>query len=328
MRVSRAPPGLAGGLATLGRSRDTKAMEPSLEHLPEAKRHELALVVEILFAEFQDAIALGTQAHKRMGRILKIILYGSTARGDRVDDPIGGYTSDYDLLVVVNHEKLTETVEYWAKAEEHLLREQLVTHRLTAPVSLIVHSLDDVNRQLQRGRPFFVDIIRDGIALYEAPGHPFVQPGPLSPAEALEEAEQSFNAWFPSAEQFVEHAKVDMERGWPKLGAFHFHQAVERLYHCVLLVLSLHSPKSHKLNFLRSQAEQLDASLVSAWPRVTRFEQRCFELLRRAYVDARYSPHYKITAEELMWLGERVTALQGLVKATCEERLRALRTAV
>jgi len=107
--------------------------------------------------------------------------------------------------------------------------------------------------------------------------------------------------------------------------AFMLHQATERAYHGLLLVLTLYSPKSHKLNFLRSQAEQLDARLVAAWPRGTKFEQRCFELLRRAYVDARYSPHYKITAEELAWLEERVTVLQELVKAICEDRLLMLR---
>ena len=90
-------------------------------------------------------------------------------------------------------------------------------------------------------------------------------------------------------------------------------------------MLTLYSPKSHKLNFLRSQAEQLGASLIGAWPRQTKFEQRCFELLRRAYVDARYSPHYKITTEELAWLGERVAVLQDLVKAICEDRLLMLR---
>jgi len=90
--------------------------------------------------------------------------------------------------------------------------------------------------------------------------------------------------------------------------------------------MTLYSAKSHKLNFLRSQAEQLDARLVAAWPRGTKLEQRCFELLRRAYVDARYSPHYKISAEELAWLGERVAALLGLVKTVCEERLDGLRT--
>lgn len=61
--------------------------------------------------------------------------------------------------------------------------------------------------------------------------------------------------------------------------------------------------------------------LIAAWPRDDKFSRRCFELLRQAYVNARYSPHYKVTEEELAWLGERVAALQELVKAVCERRL-------
>jgi len=299
-------------------------MKSSLEHLPESKRRELARVVEILFAEFQDAIVLGTQPHKRMGRILKVVLYGSYARGDWVSDPVGGYVSDYDLLVVVNHDRLTDMVEYWSKAEEHLLQEQTIAHRLTAPVSLIVHSFNDVNLQLKRGRPFFIDLIRDGIALYDAPGHEFDPPKQLEPAEALREAQGYFDEWFPSAAGFADTARYAAEQGRSKEAAFQLHQATERFYHCALLVMTLYSPKSHKLNFLRSHAEQLDMRLAEAWPRGTKFEQRSFELLRRAYVDARYSPHYKISTEELAWLGERVTGLQGLVKVVCEARLATL----
>ncbi len=210
------------------------------------------------------------------------------------------------------------------KAEEHLLQEQTIAHRLTAPVSLIVHSFNDVNLQLKRGRPFFVDLIRDGIALYEAPGHEFDPPKPLEPAEALKEAQGYFDEWFPSADDFLEQAKHAAEKGRTKVAAFELHQATERLYHCARLVLTLYSPKSHKLNFLRSHAEQLDMRLAEAWPRGTKFEQRSFELLRRAYVDARYSPHYKISAEELAWLGKRVTALQDLVKVVCREKLGML----
>ena len=88
-----------------------------------------------------------------------------------------------------------------------------------------------------------------------------------------------------------------------------------------MLVLTLYSPKSHKLNFLRSQAERIAPSLIAAWPRTTRFEQRNFELLRRAYVDARYSPHDKVTDEELAWLAERVGVLQDLVRDVCEAHL-------
>ena len=86
-------------------------------------------------------------------------------------------------------------------------------------------------------------------------------------------------------------------------------------------MLTLYSPKSHKLAFLRSQAERIAPSLITAWPRDTRASRRCFELLRRAYVDARYSPHYRITSEETNWLIERVSVLQKLVERVCRERL-------
>ena len=88
-------------------------------------------------------------------------------------------------------------------------------------------------------------------------------------------------------------------------------------------MLTLYSPKSHKLAFLRSQAERLAPALVAAWPRGTRAAQRAFELLRRAYVDARYSAHYKITAEELDWLVQRVGVLQRLVEEVCRKHLGA-----
>lgn len=302
-------------------------MKTSLDHLPDAKRRELARVVEILFAEFEAAIAAGTSIHKRQGQILKVILFGSYARGDWVNDPVGGYVSDYDLLVVVNDEKLTDILEFWAKADDHLLREYAIAHRLTAPANFIVHSLADVNKRLRQGRYFFTDILKDGIALYEAPGHPFERPKVLDPAEALAEAEGYFAEWSAKAESAQKLAGFAIRENESKDAAFLLHQAGERLYHGLLLTLTLYSPKSHKLNFLRSQCEQLDARLAEAWPRATKFEQRCFELLRRAYVDARYSPHYKITDQELAWLSEQIETLKALVQLICGERLLAMRLA-
>jgi predicted nucleotidyltransferase/HEPN domain-containing protein len=293
----------------------------SLDHLPDAKRRELARIVEILFAEFEDALKGRNAPHRKAGRILKIILFGSYARGDWVDDPVGGYKSDYDLLVVVNHDELADTLEYWGAADDHLLRAYQIVHELTAPANFIVHSLTDVNKQLKKGRPFFVDIVRDGIALYEAPDHPFQHAELLSAEEARKEAQGYFDEWFTTAVEFAAGAEFHRERGANKLAAFNLHQATERLYHCVLLVLTLYSPKSHKLNFLRSQAEQTAPTLIAAWPRETRFEKRAWELLRRAYVDARYSPHYKISGEELAWLSERIAILQATAEAICHERL-------
>ncbi len=296
-------------------------MKTSLDHLPDGKRRELTRIVEILFAEFEDALKGRNAPHRKAGRILKIILFGSYARGDWVDDPKGGYKSDYDLLVVVNHDELTDLPDYWGKADDHLLTAYQITHELTAPANFIVHDLADVNKQLKRGRPFFVDIVRDGIALYEAPDHPFEHSEPLSPEDAQVEAQGYFDQWYASAGQYARQADHAIRDGASNVAAFDLHQTAERLYHCVQLVLTLYSPKSHKLNFLRSQAERLAPSLISAWPRETRFEQRSWELLRRAYVDARYSPHYKISDEELAWLVQHVEGLRLQVEAISRDHL-------
>lgn len=299
-------------------------MRTDLDHLPITKQRELERIVQILFEEFDAAKAHRSHAHRRNGQILKVILFGSFARGDWVADPVGGYFSDFDLLVVVDHEDLTDVVEYWAKADERLLQEVAITKRISAPVNFIVHSLADVNEKLRLGRYFFVDIIKDGVALYEAQGHQLERPEPLSSEAALGEAEALFGEWYESANRYLTNARDNVERCWGKEAAFLLHQATERLYVCLLLVLTLYSPKSHRLNFLRSQAERLAPSLALAWPRETRFEQRSFELLRRAYVEARYSPSYKISTEELSWLSERVGLLQHLVRETCEAKLSQL----
>ena len=292
-----------------------------LSHLPGNKRAELQRVMGILFDEFESAQKGKLSGKRKGGRILKVILFGSYARGDWVEDHKSGYRSDYDLLVVVNSEAFTDLHDYWDQAAEHLMRELTVTKRLTAPVSFIVHSLMDLNDQLARGRPFFVDIARDGIMLYEAPGHPLASPSPLAPEIAEEEARRHFGHWFPDAAEFQAGATFYRDRGNLRLAAFSLHQAAERLYHCVLLVLTLYSPKSHRLAALRSHAERIAPRLIEVWPRDARFARRCFARLDRAYVDARYSPHYEITGEELAWLISRVEFLQADAAAICTEHL-------
>ena len=260
----------------------------------------------------------------RGGRLLKIILFGSYARGDWVEDPVGRYFSDYDLLVVVDREELTDVPEFWAKTEERLLEELASGEVLRTPVSLIYHSLQDVNEKLRLGRYFFIELVRDGVLLLEEEGHPFDDAQPLSPAEAFGETKEYFDEWFESAGRFLTNAADDIARGWSKEAAFLLHQATKRFYHCLFLVRTLYSPKTHNLNQLRQLTEAVEPRLKEVWPRGTKFERRCYELLREAYVKARYSRHYRITDEQLAWLFSRVELLQTIVREVCEERIASL----
>ena len=301
-------------------------MRTGLDHLPPAKQRELERVVQILFQEFGDATAVATSDWKKQGRILKVILYGSYARGGWIDEPhtAKGYQSDFDLLVIVNNDKLTDRAQFWTTADDRLNRELGITKTLRTPVNFIVHTLQEVNDGLAHGRYFFMDVARDGIALYQSDDTELHQPKPKTPDRALAMAREYFQEWLPTAGEFYGSAKHSIEQGWLKKAAFDLHQVTERLYHCVLLVCTFYTPHVHNLGFLRTQAERIDPRLVDAWPREQRTDRARFEKLKEAYVKARYSKHYRISAEELAWLGERVEALGQAVQVICEERIAAL----
>src|SRR3546814_12274627 len=66
-------------------------MRADLDHLPAAKRRELERVARVLFDEFEDAVTTKLSDKRKGGRILKLILFGSYARGDWVEDRARGY---------------------------------------------------------------------------------------------------------------------------------------------------------------------------------------------------------------------------------------------
>jgi predicted nucleotidyltransferase len=158
-------------------------MRTDLDHLPHGKQRELARVIETLFEEFTDAMKGASSPKKKEGRILKIVLFGSYARGTWVDEPhtAKGYLSDYDLLIVVNQQSVVDFATYWYRAEDRIMRDA----GIKTPVNFIVHTMDEVNSALSEGQYFFTDIIKEGIELYDLKGStPFITPQPLTAEEA------------------------------------------------------------------------------------------------------------------------------------------------
>ena len=49
--------------------------------------------------------------------IVWVVLFGSYARGDYVDDHINGYISDFDILVAVNGRELADDTDLWYKID-------------------------------------------------------------------------------------------------------------------------------------------------------------------------------------------------------------------
>jgi HEPN domain-containing protein len=108
-----------------------------------------------------------------------------------------------------------------------------------------------------------------------------------------------------------------------KWAAFSLHQATERFYDAILLVFTNYRPRSHDLEKLSHMVAYYDPALLRVFPRTTDDERLCFDLLKRAYVEARYNPGYKITKEQLDYLARRVRKLQDLTKKICEARIES-----
>ena len=303
-------------------------MRNDLGHLPASKQRELERVVEIIFDEFRGATENATGPRKG-ARILKIILFGSHARGDWVDAPLSAnqYKSDYDILIIVSQKELTDRAAYWAKAEERLIRAYTIEKTLHTPVNFIVHSLHEVNDGLSHGRVFFMEVKKDGVGLYEADDRELATPKPKTPEQALAMAKEYYAKWFPSADAFHASFKFLTERGNLNEAAFNLHQATERLYSCLLLTMTFYTPYNHNIAFLRSLAEGLDRRLYGIWPETNHRERSMFQKLKEAYTKARYSTHYKISEEELTWLGERVEELGCAVHQVCSDKIVELEAA-
>ncbi len=287
---------------------EARFMKTSLDHLPEYKQQELATISTILRDTLDDYLE-GKTGSKNEFRILKIILFGSHAKGNWVSDPINGYISDYDILVIVNKAALVEDYVVWQRAEEQIDRKVK-----SAPLGLIVHDLQEVNERLQQGHYFFKDIREEGIELFAATPKPLIEPGDLTEAEKRGIARKHYAQWFKSANAFITGYHHYLNQEELSIAAFELHQSTERFLACVLLTCTNYLPKSHNIEKLSKLCAQIEPEFKMIFPLDNKFHRRSFRRLQRAYIEARYSEHYEITVEELAYLEGRVLQLKALVE--------------
>ena len=92
----------------------------------------------------------------------------------------------------------------------------------------------------------------------------------------------------------------------------------------MVLTFARYKPKTHDIERLDRQASNLHADFFTVFPRASDQQKRCFDLLRKAYIEARYKPDYAITKDELEYLAARVRKLQELSKTVCEEKIAGM----
>lgn len=281
-------------------------MKTSLSHLPQIKQEQILQIADII---------------KEVVNPEMIILFGSYAKGTYVEHKYRGkdgihydYISDYDFLVVTNNS------EAKTSGQESLIMDR--ADRFEPAINLEIHELSYINKGLEIGEYFFVDIVKEGIILYDKGDAKFVEPRELTKAEKKEKAQRYFDTWFPQVNAFINGAVFYLNDNELKIGAFILHQATESLYYATLLVFTDYKPKVHNLWKLRKKSKPYSEELFSVFRAETdKNEEHLFDLLKRGYIDARYRTDYFITKEELTLLIDRVKKMENIVESICKLKI-------
>ena len=288
-------------------------MKNSIDFLPERKQRDLRELAALIRDEVKD--------------VVMIILYGSYAantyveRDERRDYGVRTiYMSDYDLLVVTKRRlgERESTVEARVrerfaagKNDENLPRPQIINE-----------SISKLNDALTVGRYFYVEIVAKGIMLYDSGECQLTTPGELDYAEIKKMAEEYYGDKFSDGLDFFKGANFYYQEENYHMTAFMLHQATESYLKTIPLVYILYGYKEHDLQFLIGKCKPYTLELAKVFPCDTDEEKRLFDLLRRAYLEARYNKkNFIVTKADIDALVPKIELLRNIVEKVCEEQI-------
>lgn len=289
-------------------------MKNSIDFLPERKQRDLRELAALIRDEVKD--------------VVMIILYGSYAantyveRDERRDYGVRTiYMSDYDLLVVTKRRlgERESTVEARirerfaaGKNDENLPRPQIINE-----------SISKLNDALTMGRYFYVEIVAKGIMLYDSGECQLATPGELDYAEIKKMAEEYYDDKFSDGLDFFKGANFYYQEENYHMTAFMLHQATESFLKTIPLVYILYGYKEHDLQFLIEKCKPYTLELAKVFPCDTDEEKRLFDLLRRAYLEARYNKkNFIVTKADIDALVPKIELLRDIVEKVCKERFK------
>lgn len=287
-------------------------MKQSIDFLPESKQRDLRELVGLIRDEVED--------------VVMIILYGSYARNTYVELDItrdygGGeiqFMSDYDILVVTKRRLGSKESTVDSRIKDRFLR---CKGKFQTYPQIINESISKFNNALSEGRYFYVDILTEGIMLYDSGECQLATPRELNFSEIREMALEYYDDKFEEAKEFEDIVEFTYQKKNYQMTSFMLHQATEYFLKTIPLVYILYGYKEHRLEFLIEKCKPYTLELAKVFPRDTDEEKRLFDLLQRAYIEARYNKKkFVVTKEDIDALVPKIKLLREIVEKICHER--------
>ncbi|WP_278836096.1 HEPN domain-containing protein [Parabacteroides goldsteinii] len=163
------------------------------------------------------------------------------------------------------------------------------------------------------------------IMLYDSGNYKLEPARKLNFEEVRQQAQEYFEESFNSGNEFFENAKFNYSKGWYKKASFMLHQTCENYFYALRLVHTLKNSKQHNLSKLLGATHKYSPELRKIFPRKMKEDKRLFELLRLAYVEARYNSKFVVTQEEIEALFPKVEKLRDITEQICKSQIEVYR---
>ena len=284
-------------------------MKKSISHLPKYAQDDLREIKQRVL--------------RALPQCEMIILFGSYAKGSFVPfderEEFGIMTtfiSDYDILVVTSR---TDLREVGSKLDD--IDRELYKRENQVPIQFINEDIEKFKEDIHMGRYFYTEIKATGIMLYDSSRYILPRRKKLNFGEILTDAEVYFKEKSQRADMFHHLAKCAMAKKDYKMTSFQLHQAAENYFYAIKLTYTLKNSKQHNLMKLWQACRGMCDELKGWFNLRDKKEKRLFELLKAAYVEARYNPNFLVTRRDINYINPKIEILKRVTYKVCEQRL-------
>ncbi len=276
--------------------------------IPSQQRNEIRLIAKEL---------------SKFNEVEKIILFWSFARWDFILRDLTEenwttrtYESDYDIIIIQKFYKKDFSLKI-----SSFIRNLRQKNNIERSINVITEWITHINKMLKEKRYFYTDIIKEWVLLFDTWNTKLSKAKNMAREERLKIQKEDFENWFEWWNDYIEQFIFALKRWKLNIAVFELHQAVEKYITSLLLVKTWYRPKTHDLEDFIEFLLNIDETFKNWFDFSNQEEKRKFELLRKAYVDARYSYEYQITEEELNFLAEKVLSLKEKIEKLCRQEI-------
>ncbi|MEG1543385.1 MAG: hypothetical protein RR382_02510 [Tannerellaceae bacterium] len=295
-------------------------MKRSIKHFPEQTKEELQVLLSLIEEYIPEC---------------SVILFGSYGRGDYVvweeKDEFGVkqvYQDDYDLMVIISSwndvdvEGLEDRLYVKVLSKYHLR----LKNRPHASPHMRLKCANQVNMGFARGVDFYVDVIKQGIKIYDNKKVKIRISSKHEIYEQCNHIENDYQNKYICGCSLIEAAAFIYRREDYKDALLQLNRACGFFYAAILKVFTNYSPKNNKLDQLVLLTNGYSSELSVIFPRSTSWESHCFDLLNRAFVEVPINKDFAVSEAELDYLFEQIDLLRQITDSICRLQITHYKT--